>query len=183
MRSQFEKQQTSGGEETRASYSQEEISAILDAAQARSSSDPAAALDTPYRGTIEDALEVARSLNIPEEHVQAAAREILARRRVGSVKQQKPAPGWAVAATGLLVGVGAIWFVRGGAFWSPTWLRLLVIGLAVAAVWALIKLALHGSSIPAEQLPVAGVCRVCGQPAYNERATFCEEHRYRGPEA
>lgn len=182
MRSQFEKQQTSGGEETRASYSQEEISAILEAAQARSNSDPSAALDLPYRGGIEDALEVARSLNIPEEHVQAAAREILARRRAGAVQQRKAAPAWAMAAAGLLVGAGAIWFMR-APFWSPFWLKLLVIGLAAGAIWALIKLAQHGASIPVEQLPVAGVCRVCGQPAYNERATFCEEHRYRGPEA
>jgi len=30
-------------------------------------------------------------------------------------------------------------------------------------------------------LPVAGTCRVCGRPAVNERSTFCEEHRWKGP--
>lgn len=178
MSSQFEQQQTSGGEETRARYSQEEISAILEAAQARSQSDPSAALDLPYQGGIEDALEVARSLNIPEEHVQAAAREILARRRAVAV-QRKPAPAWLAPALGFFVGMGCVLLLVA----SPFWLKFFGLGLALssAVAWVLMQLASRGSGVAGEKLPVAGVCRVCSQPAYDERATFCEEHRYRGP--
>lgn len=138
--------------------------------------------------TLEDALSIARDLDIPEEYVLEAARE---RHRAKLLDQRR----WAVKAgrrnafwlglglatvttvvslmLGALTGGGLSWLlVFSGAFW------LAVLFLA----WRWLFAEVGDPELKrTDHIPVAGTCRVCGAPAYNERATFCEEHRYKGP--
>jgi len=133
--------------------------------------------------TVEEALEIARQLDIPEEHVRAALkqreRELLRPQRREQAKRKRRGEFVfaAVVAGALTVAVGAL-----GALAS-------MLGLAVLAAWVFAFLLgvrlfapVSDDAADREELPpTPGVCRVCGAPAENERATFCADHRYRGP--
>jgi hypothetical protein len=133
--------------------------------------------------SVEEAMEIARQLDIPEEHVRAALRqrerELLRpqRREQAARKRRGEFIFSLVVSIALTAAMGLI-----GALGS-------ILGLAVLAIWILplmlglrLLTAVSDAAADREELPpVAGVCRVCGAPAYNERATFCEAHRYKGP--
>ena len=134
--------------------------------------------------SLQEAREIAQQLGVEERHVEAALREHQKLRRRGEkralVRQQKRALG-----TGLLVvGTG---IALGGLFLPLPHLAVLALAGLVAAGGAFLLFQAATGRISdaeadqAELLPVAGTCRVCGKPAYNERATFCAEHQYRLP--
>lgn len=138
--------------------------------------------------TVEDALSIARDLNIPEEHVLAAVRERnmakLREQRRGSVRASRQARFflWLGAAVGFSAMAAIATALTGGlAWWAVFPTAAAWIGTFYLA-WKWLFAPVEDSELrQADHIPVAGTCRVCGAPAYNERATFCEEHRYKGP--
>jgi hypothetical protein len=131
--------------------------------------------------TVEDALDIARQLNIPEEHVRAAIVERqqskLRVQRREAVRNGRKAAFFAVLAIAVIASLGAL-------------IRIPGIGFIAFALWGVAAfLAFRWLGAPVSDteadktdvVPVAGTCRICGAPAYNERATFCEQHRYKGP--
>lgn len=153
--------------------------AIRRAGQAERASDP---LDRKVL-TVEDAIGIGRDLNIPEEHVRAAvadrqrAKLRVQRREMVQIQRRTSFFVALVGAVGLsvLAAMGAAnWILMlMGAFF---WLAALIQGYR----WKMAPVT-DREADRVDVLPVAGTCRVCGTPAYNERATFCEVHRYKGP--
>jgi hypothetical protein len=181
MRSESEEKHTAEA----ARFSEAELSAVLDRALERQRESDARQQEFAARPTtLEDALEIARSLNLPEEHVRAAAEEIVRRRhRDGRIplvkarrKKQAIVAPVALGVLGLLFGVGS----------SAGTLGMALLGLLVLPVgylwwcWLAAPVA-EAEADRTEPLPVAGTCRVCGEPAVTPRSTFCEAHRYKGP--
>src|SRR5207244_4004612 len=56
----------------------------------------------------------------------------------------------------------------------------LLLAVFLAVRWLILPIS-DDEADRAQLLPVAGVCRVCGKPAINARATFCDEHAYKPP--
>lgn len=139
--------------------------------------------------TVEDALEIARSLNIPEEHVRAA----IADRGRLKLREERRLAVRGRRRAGFLFGlasvVGLEVLLSFVGFASLTLFTLLLLHVPLLAVLGILAhrwLAAPVSDAEADRtevLPVTGKCRVCGADAYAPRATFCEEHRYRGPQA
>lgn len=162
---------------------QEELSDVLNRAISRQGE------AEQYSGTVsslDEAVEIARQLNIPEEHVRAAAEELGRtgmRSRKREVIRQRRAT--AFASAGIATGLAAVLAIAVLALHLPLWLGLAPLALAV--VW--LVAALRGKSAPisdaeadkVELPPIPGECRVCGRPAQNSRSTFCELHQYRAP--
>ncbi len=133
--------------------------------------------------TLDDAYEIARQLNIPEEHVRAAVAE----RQKGKLREQKrevirrrrqrhffATLGIALIATlGLLIGGMQVSL---GGLAVLLWVAALILGFQAKAA----RIA-DADADRVDLPPQPGTCRVCGAAAYNERATFCDQHRYRGP--
>lgn len=153
--------------------------AIRRAGQAERAADP---LDRKVL-TVEDAIGIGRDLNIPEEHVRAAvadrqrAKLRVQRREMVQLQRRTSFFVALVGAVGLsiLAALGAangFLIVVGVLFWAAA--------LVQGWRWKLAPIS-DQEADRADVLPVAGTCRVCGAPAYNERATFCEQHRYKGP--
>src|SRR5262249_44026472 len=144
----------------------------------------------------DDALDIARQINVPEEHVLAAAE---------ALRRRKQAAGDTVALAGLREEKRAvarqkrkIAFVATVA--ASVAVTVLAMGLMVAgfigAVWAVFPLvlltlcqgarafALPVSDAEADRVqlpPVAGTCQVCGRPARASNSTLCEEHHFKTP--
>jgi hypothetical protein len=161
----------------------EELTEVLNTAIARQGE---VELQAAPPATLEEAVEIARQLNIPEEHVLAAAEEVRRRgmrgRRRAALRRRRAA-GLQLAAAGAglftLAGLGLL------ALSVPP---LVAFGpLLVAAVWLFAAFRARFAPISdaeadrVELPPVPGECRVCGRPACSANATFCAEHRYRGP--
>jgi hypothetical protein len=171
--------------------SEDELTQVVNDAIARQSEAERAREETAGMSTLEDAIEIARSLDIPEEHVLAAAEE-LQRRKFREVKRaalqgkRRTSLGrWAAASGGALALLAAAHFGLGPGF--PEWVAAVPALVSVPA--ALLALRRAFSRVPdrevdrADLLPQAGTCRVCGRPAYSPSATFCDLHRYRGPDS
>lgn len=180
----------------RVKLTEAEVSQLLDEAMARHRQ--AEALPEKVL-SIEDAVEIARTMGIPEEHVHAAAAELqrrrpaeapvvleaaeLARRRdiVRSRRAQK-----FYLSLGLSVFLTvAMWGLVGASGGSAA-LLLLLTGGVLAAVLGTLARWLWAPVTPQELEkldvpPPPGRCRVCGARAYTPQATFCEQHRYKGP--
>lgn len=135
--------------------------------------------------TLEDALDVARQLAIPEEHVLAAAQE-LQRRRLREVRRQvvrdrRKAP--FLAALGFAVGIGiVVALVRPSLGGLVSVLLVMLPALYLGWRWKLAPVS-DAEADRAELPVVAGRCRVCGTAATTPRSTFCTEHEYRAPGA
>lgn len=167
-----------------ARFSQEEIGQIVDAALERKYAAQSPPADA-YTGSIEDAREVARALNISDDLVEAAARELMARRSASGA-QRVTAAGKRrlLVRTAALAGAGLLVILAGSLLHLPFWLvaaagGLLLLSAAVSLVFSLLSSGI--APLPGEIGPTPGICRVCGKPAHSPRATFCEEHRYRAP--
>jgi hypothetical protein len=135
--------------------------------------------------TLDDALEIARQLNVPEEHVRAAAAEIhkrrLRERRRQLVRERRRAD--FLAALGLLVGVALVVAVVGASLAALIFLMLALIPVAVLG-WRWLRAPVTDEEADRTELPpIPGKCRVCWRDAHTPQATFCEEHRYKGPNA
>jgi hypothetical protein len=138
--------------------------------------------------TLDDALEIARQLNIPEEHVRAAVRDRgrlkLREQRRALVRARRRSA--FLGSLGLTVAAGLTALVTGTAV-HLTWMGALLVTspfLIVAVLLGFRWLAAPVTDAEADRtelMPVAGKCRVCGADAYAPNATFCEEHRYKGP--
>lgn len=160
---------------------QDELQEILGDAIQRHGAAEQARLQQAQLLTEQDLLEVARDLNIPEEHVAAAILERgkLKRREMGRIAARKGR--WNALAAALVLlgaGIGAL-LVTGG-----------VLGIAIAGVGVLATaIALIGVLLPVSDAaadaaappPPPGLCSVCGAQAQNPRSIFCERHRYQGP--
>ncbi len=176
-------QQTSGVRLTAS-----EMDAVLNRAIARESD---ARKIEPREATLEDALEIARELGISEAQVRASLEEVraeklkVARRdekRAVVRSRRRRAAGVAIAA---MAGIMA-WVLIGSAGVGATifaWTLLITGWLGVA--WLLFRAKFSPVSDEeadrVELPPVAGTCRLCGRPSFTPQSTFCEEHRYQGP--
>lgn len=172
-----------GGDGTRKAalrLSDEEMSTLLNDAISRHSDSQRVASPT---GSLEDALEIARQLDIPEEHVLAAAQEVQLRRRRelrrGVARGQRKGP--FIAAFGIALAIaGVVILVKpslGGILSA-----LLAFLPALYLGWRWLAAPVTDAEADAVELPpTPGTCRVCGAAAVNNRATFCSEHEYRGP--
>lgn len=134
--------------------------------------------------SLEDALEIARQLNVPENEVIAAAESIRRERQLEALRPQKRAAvrmGRKHAFFAGLAGLGGLGAIVSWITANPLFVGF---GLAIAAYLAVRWLLFSISDAEADRvelLPLAGVCRVCGRPAITPRATFCEEHAYKPP--
>jgi hypothetical protein len=168
-----------------------ELHELLNTAIARHTESPAWEGDL---ATLEDVKDIARQINVPEEYVIAAAEEMRRRkvreeeerlkalqrpqrRVVVRIRRRTDFIAWAIFAA-----VGT-WLAHA---LFHLWLFLpVVVGGGIAAFllarWLFLPVS-DEEADRAEMLPVAGTCRVCGKEAYGPLATFCEEHRYKGPE-
>jgi len=169
-----------GARETSARLTDDEMSSILNDAIARHSEAQRAPTSA---GTLEDALEIARQLDIPEEHVMAAAQQVQHRRlrevRRGVARQQRKAP--FIATLTLAMGVAAVvLLVKPGI--GGVLSALLAFLPALYLGWRWLSAPVTDEEADAVELPpVPGQCRVCGASATTPRSTFCTEHQYRGP--
>jgi len=177
--------------------SEAEVSQLLDAAIARHKQ--AQALPEKVL-SVDDALEIARTMGIPEEHVHEAAAELQRRRttagvpavltederrRRGEVVRSRRAQKFLLSlAGGAAVLTGII--VLSAVFYAASWAAMLILGVTLVVVVRNLVRWLFGGVTDAELEsvevpPLPGRCRVCGAPAYTPQATFCEQHRYKGP--
>jgi len=160
----------------------DELTAVLNDAIARHSEAERRA-ERPT--TLEDALDVARQLDIPDEHVLAAAQE-LQRRRVRELRRQvardrRKAP--FLAASGFAVGIGmVVALVRPSLGGLVSVLLVMLPALYLGWRWKLAPVS-DAEADRTELPPVPGQCRVCGSTSATPRSTFCTEHEYRAPGA
>jgi Flp pilus assembly protein TadB len=160
---------------------QDELTALLNEAISRHS---AAERQAETVTTLDDALDIARQLSIPEEHVHAAAGEIHKRRtreqRRAIVRQRRKTAFLTALAISAAIGM-VVLLVR------PS-----VGGLVSVLIAALPTLYLGwraSAPVPDEEAdrvelpPVPGRCRVCGAEATTPRSTFCTQHQYQPPGA
>lgn len=162
--------------------SHDELTDVLNDAIARQSK---AEFQTERPSTLEDALEVARQLAIPEEHVLAAAQELQRRRlreqRRQVAREHRKAP--FLAAVGLAIGIGLVVMLTRpsiGGFVSV----LLVALPALYLGWRWKSAPVTDAEADRTELPTtAGTCRICGATAITPRSTFCSEHQYKAPGA
>lgn len=170
-----------------------DLSAILDSAIARHSE----ALRSDQT-TLEEAIDIARQLNIPEEHVIAAAEE-LRRRKIEEAAEQRHGMGRSLRRARIRAGrrtafliasaLAALlivpWFLDPASPTRPTTGYLILCALpAVFFAWRWLISPVSDAQADRVELPLAaGTCRVCQAPASTPQSTFCEEHRYRGPGA
>jgi hypothetical protein len=169
----------------------EELSLLLDEAIARHSEAERREHDSTRLATLDDAIEIAQQLNIPEEHVRSAARTMERRKRLeqgkAAVRRGRRTAfriglGIALAAT-LLDGVLSL-FVPGSVMvWMWAFQALPAWVVAAVFAWWLSRPVTDAHAERWQPKPVPGECRVCGAEAYSPRATFCEEHRYKGASA
>ncbi|HTE19897.1 MAG TPA: hypothetical protein VK689_16150, partial [Armatimonadota bacterium] len=133
--------------------------------------------------TVEDALEIARTLNIPEEHVRAAVADrqrhkLRAERRAAARRSRGNAFMLALALSAPVL----LFSLRGGVLRGGLVIVLLLALVNAFLAWRWLAAPVTDAEADrVELMPVPGKCRVCGAPAYTPRATFCEAHRYKGP--
>ncbi len=152
----------------------EELNQVLNRAAARQEAVTGRS-DGPALTSDQDAQAIALELGIAPEHVRTA----LAEHRSGAMLTRrgprKPNP-MLIGGISVIAAAVALKIMGFG--------TLLVIGLLIAGLGlglaAIIRGMRGGLASGVGTLPVAGTCRVCGAPAYNERATFCDDHRFRG---
>lgn len=160
---------------------QDEISQVLHAAIQRHAD---AERQTTGLVTLEEALEIARQLNIPEGEVVAAAEAIRRERELEALRPQRRAAVRMARRHAFLAGLASFGGLGAIVSWLTTNPLFVGIGLLLAIFLAFRWLVFRISDAEADRvelLPVAGVCRVCGKPAITARATFCEEHAYKPP--
>jgi hypothetical protein len=160
---------------------QDELTALLNEAISRHSE---AERRAETVATLDDALDIARQLAIPEEHVRAAAGELQRRRtrelrRVVVRQRRKTA---FLAALGIAAAIGVVVLLVQPSLGG-------VISALIAALPALylgFRVAAPVSDEEADRVelpPVPGQCRVCGSKATTARSTFCADHQYQTPGA
>ena len=166
--------------------SQDEISEVLNRAIARQAEAP---LAHEQAGTLEQAIEIARQLNVPEEHVLAAAEELrLQRGQARTAEERALQRAWkrqqvrARRQKGFLASLVAGVAAGGGmllAQLDPAFLALLPLALPVLSGLRLLTPVSDTEADRVEVMPVAGTCRVCGRDAHTPQASFCDEHRFK----
>ena len=134
--------------------------------------------------TLEEALEIARQLDIPESEVLAAAEAIRRERELEALRPQKRAAVRMARRHAFLAGLAGFGGLGAIVSWlttSPLFVGIgLLLSLYLAVRWLVFRIS-DAEADRVELLPLAGVCRVCGKPAITPRATFCEEHAYKAP--
>ena len=176
-------QQTSGVRLTAS-----EMDAVLNRAIARDSRGKQL---EPREASLEDAIEIASELGISEEQVRASLAEVRSEQvktgrrdeKRAVVRRRRRTAAWvATAAMAAFMG----WILIGSAGVGATvfaWLLVVLGWLAVA--WLIFRAKFapvsDAEADKVELMPVAGTCRVCGEPAITPQATFCQEHRFQGP--
>lgn len=173
-------------QEAETELSQDEISEILNLAIQRQASAPQA---HEQAGTLEQAIEIARQLNVPEEHVLAAAEELrLRKHQAQNAEERALQRGWkrrmvrAGRQRNFLASLVA--GVAGGAAMLLAHVHPDLLALLPLALPALsgLRLAMPVSDEEADRVevpPRAGVCRVCGDEAHTPESTFCDRHRFK----
>jgi hypothetical protein len=175
--------------------SRDELSEVLNEAIARQAGTaPAAGAAQPVgdRATLAEAIEIARQVNVPEEHVLAAHAALQRRKEEAALVgrrdekrdlvRQARQRAFMASAVGTAIAAGIAFALS---LFGFTWawgalVAMLLLTLYRAARW----LASPVSDAEADSLqlaPVAGTCQVCGLPAHTPRSTLCEEHRFKGP--
>ena len=160
---------------------QDELTGLLNEAISRHSEAERKA-DTV--ATLEDALDIARQLAIPEEHVHAAAGELQRRRtreqRRAVVRQRRK--GAFLAAVGIAAAIGVVVLLVKPSLGG--FISALVAALpALYLGWRVTAPVSDEEADRVELPPIPGQCRVCGAKAANPRSTFCAEHQYQAPGA
>lgn len=131
--------------------------------------------------SVDDAIEIAQQLNVDEKHVRAALADYQKSRLRGQRRDLVRA-GRRNTGIGLLVLGGVV--LVGALAAAPALAWVGAAGLLAGGalfLWGMLGGVSDTAADQKEIMPVAGTCRVCGKSAYNERSTFCEEHRYKGP--
>lgn len=160
--------------------SHDELTAVLNDAIARQS---AAERQVEQPASLEDALEVARQLAIPEEHVLAAAHE-LHNRRARELKRQvargrRKAPFLAAVSLAVVIAL-VVALVRPSIGGLISVILVALPALYLGWRWKAAPVT-DAEADRTELPPTPGHCRVCGATATTPRSTFCTEHEYRGP--
>lgn len=159
---------------------EDELSAVLNEAISRQSQ----AERPPERVTsLADALDIARQLSIPEEHVLAAAQEVQRRRlrelRRGFARGRRKGP--FIAATSLAV-IVALGVLLTGFSLAGVVTGIIALLPALYLGWRWLAAPISNTEADAVELPpVPGRCRVCWSDAATPRSTFCAEHQYQAP--
>jgi len=160
----------------------DELTSVLNDAIARHSE---AERQAERPATLEDALDVARQLAIPEEHVLAAAQE-LQRRRLREVRRQvardrRKAPFLATVSIAAAIGL-VVALVRPSLGGLISVLLVMLPVLYLGWRWKASPVS-DAEADRTELPPTPGRCRVCWAGATTPRSTFCAEHEYRAPRA
>lgn len=131
--------------------------------------------------TVDQAFETARELGIDDEHVREAMDEL--RRQKGrralfraATRRRRAFLRFVASMLGTLVIVG----ITAG---IPT-ARIVALAMTIPLLilgfhWIRALFFERYPAVAAEFGPLAGECRVCGNPAWQPKATFCAEHRPR----
>jgi hypothetical protein len=165
-------------------FTQDELSELLSSAISRHGDASRRAEQFSTLASMDDALEIARSLGIPEEHVHEAARELQRRQFRGKRREQVRAKRRAAFLASIflmipIAGIASLMLGRITAAVAVVMLLLCALPVLLTA-WRWLAAPVTDEEADREELPAtAGACRVCGRPSYAANATFCEEHRYR----
>lgn len=159
--------------------SQEDLSRLMSEAISRHGQQQREQERQAEVASLDDALEIARQLDIPAEHVLAIAermqreRTLPLRRQAVRARRRRTLFAAAGAAAGLVAGALALSV--------PVWMAIAVAALLIAAAAAWMARPVSESELEGVELPPRpGLCRVCGATASTPLSTFCEAHRYRG---
>lgn len=132
--------------------------------------------------TVDQAFETARELGINDEHVREAIDELRKQKgrralfRASTRRRRRAFLRFVASMLGTIAIVGISAGLRTAQIVAMAMtIPLLIIGFQ----WIKALFFERYPSVAAEWGPLAGECRVCGNPAWQAKATFCAEHRPR----
>jgi len=132
--------------------------------------------------TVDQAFETARELGINDEHVREAIEELRkqkGRRALFRAATRRRRRAFLRFVASMLGTIAIVGFTAG----IPT-ARIVAMAMTIPLVilgfhWIRALFFERYPAVAAEFGPLAGECRVCGNPAWQPKATFCAEHRPR----
>lgn len=132
--------------------------------------------------TVDQAFETARELGINDEHVREAIDELRRQKgrralfRAATRRRRRAFLRFVATMLGTVVIVG---IAAGLGTARVVALAMAIPFLILGFQWMRALFFERYPAVAAEFGPLAGECRVCGNPAWQPKATFCSEHRPR----